>query len=393
METDISPLAKRLAEENNVNWRSLAGSGSSGRVVERDVLEYLARVMAGEEDLNPTAEPVPEGMEAWPEEDVQGYTATATAADEPTSEDDAMFGDEPAGAMPSVSATRNEGFVDDFEDDIDEDIFLFDDDETEPPTTQDAYTETFGATPSSFEADTATSEPDEVNLDDAFSADAPVAFTNDDADEDITVTQDAVEADALEDDLFALDEPTTDVDEDVSLFVGEAVVSDEPVTFDEDMSAATVVDEPVADDESTYADDFAADTFAVEEGVEEDSSALTDADDAETALTDPTADEVDTAFAELETADEDAVEPVAVAATAAPDVTAETSLPFVSYGVLLRRRVDLGAVTGAQVAIGQELGQEPVSPTSLLLRAAAKAAREHQFAGIGLVTLGQPRER
>ena len=38
-----------------------------------DVLNYLARVMAGEEDLNPTAEPVPDGMEAWPEEDVRAH--------------------------------------------------------------------------------------------------------------------------------------------------------------------------------------------------------------------------------------------------------------------------------------------------------------------------------
>ena len=73
MEPNIAPLAKRLAEENNVNWRGLSGSGSDGRIIERDVLEYLAKVMAGEESVNPTAEPVPEGMDAWPEEDVKGF--------------------------------------------------------------------------------------------------------------------------------------------------------------------------------------------------------------------------------------------------------------------------------------------------------------------------------
>jgi hypothetical protein len=71
--TDIAPLARRLAEENNVEWRRLRGSGERGRVVERDVLEYLARVMAGEEDLDPTPEPVPEGMQAWPDEDVRAF--------------------------------------------------------------------------------------------------------------------------------------------------------------------------------------------------------------------------------------------------------------------------------------------------------------------------------
>ena len=69
----IVPLAQRLAEENNVDWRNLSGSGPDGSVTEVDVLNYLARVMAGEEDLNPTAEPVPEGMEAWPEEDVRAH--------------------------------------------------------------------------------------------------------------------------------------------------------------------------------------------------------------------------------------------------------------------------------------------------------------------------------
>ncbi|MEX2501127.1 MAG: E3 binding domain-containing protein, partial [Trueperaceae bacterium] len=69
MDPDIAPLAKRLAEENNVDWRTLRGSGTDGRIVERDVLDYLARVMAGDEDVNPTPEPVPDGVDAWPDAD------------------------------------------------------------------------------------------------------------------------------------------------------------------------------------------------------------------------------------------------------------------------------------------------------------------------------------
>ena len=68
MEPSISPLAKRLAEENNVSWHLLEGSGPSGRVVERDVLEYLARVMSGEAASNPIPEPLPEGVATWPED-------------------------------------------------------------------------------------------------------------------------------------------------------------------------------------------------------------------------------------------------------------------------------------------------------------------------------------
>jgi hypothetical protein len=98
-EPDIAPLARRLAEENNVDWRRLSGTGEDGRVVERDVLGYLARVMAGEEAIDPTPEPVPEGMEAWPADDVGRYAAS-DGDDEPTSpptlDDDLFLFEDPA---------------------------------------------------------------------------------------------------------------------------------------------------------------------------------------------------------------------------------------------------------------------------------------------------------
>lgn len=84
-EPDISTLARRLAEQNNVDWRSLNGSGPDGKVVERDVLDYLSRVMSGSEALDPTPEPLPEGMEAWPEQDLaafrQGVSEGASSLD------------------------------------------------------------------------------------------------------------------------------------------------------------------------------------------------------------------------------------------------------------------------------------------------------------------------
>jgi hypothetical protein len=98
-EPDIAPLARRLAEENNVDWRRLSGTGEDGRVVERDVLGYLARVMAGEEAIDPTPEPVPEGMEAWPADDVGRYAASE-GDDDPTSpptlDDDLFLFEDPA---------------------------------------------------------------------------------------------------------------------------------------------------------------------------------------------------------------------------------------------------------------------------------------------------------
>lgn len=64
----IAPETQRLAEDNNVEWRVLKGSGEGGEVLERDVLAYLTRVMLGEEAADPTPEPLPEGLSAWPEE-------------------------------------------------------------------------------------------------------------------------------------------------------------------------------------------------------------------------------------------------------------------------------------------------------------------------------------
>lgn len=115
-ERGITRLARRLAEENNVDWRSLSGSGEDGQIVEMDVLDYLARVMAGEEALDPTPEPLPEGLEAWPDQDRFGTGAgEANAWDEAAADDD--------------------GF------DFAEDIFLFDD-ETPAEATSDSDQDT-----------------------------------------------------------------------------------------------------------------------------------------------------------------------------------------------------------------------------------------------------------
>lgn len=58
-EPKITPLARRLAEENGIDWRKLQGTGPDGLIVERDILAYLAKVMAGEVDLPPARGPAP----------------------------------------------------------------------------------------------------------------------------------------------------------------------------------------------------------------------------------------------------------------------------------------------------------------------------------------------
>ncbi|WP_038048386.1 E3 binding domain-containing protein [Thermus caliditerrae] len=67
-EPRITPLARRLAEENGIDWRRLKGTGPDGTIVERDILAFLAKVMAGEVDLPPMPEEPPPVL---PEEDLK----------------------------------------------------------------------------------------------------------------------------------------------------------------------------------------------------------------------------------------------------------------------------------------------------------------------------------
>ncbi|QFP77628.1 E3 binding domain-containing protein [Deinococcus sp. AJ005] len=59
----IAPLAKILAEANGIEWQQLRGSGSGGTVIEQDILNYLSRIMSGEEE--PPSTPVDEMPEGW----------------------------------------------------------------------------------------------------------------------------------------------------------------------------------------------------------------------------------------------------------------------------------------------------------------------------------------
>lgn len=217
MEPDIAPLAKRLAEENNVSWQQLNGSGANGKIVERDVLEYLARVMAGEEALNPTPEPVPEGMEAWPEEDTQGFAVqqaapVSTMVEDPP-EDNLLDTD-----LDDLLDVSDDAFLADFSDDSvgltseasdDEDIFLFDDDLGDNLTEEDNSASSLIA-----EAEVASEEA----ADDAFAA---VEF------------EDSLEFN-LEDDVAAQD--------DFSLQASEASEEVEDLLFAEDDSAELATD-------------------------------------------------------------------------------------------------------------------------------------------------------
>lgn len=72
-EPNITPLARRLAEENGIDWRNLEGSGPDGTIVERDILAFLAKVMAGEVELPPQPE------DAQPPEEIPDITQVQEA--------------------------------------------------------------------------------------------------------------------------------------------------------------------------------------------------------------------------------------------------------------------------------------------------------------------------
>ncbi len=108
-EVQISPLAKRLAEENSIDWRKIRGTGPEGRVIERDILTYLARIMSGEADL--PAEPdksEPAGPSSMPAA-VPGNVANFAAASAGLAKEgvdlSALIGGFPAVAATSIYQT------------------------------------------------------------------------------------------------------------------------------------------------------------------------------------------------------------------------------------------------------------------------------------------------
>jgi len=64
MEPMIAATARQLAEENGLDWRRIQGSGTGGQISEGDVLDYLMRVMSGEEELpEGSVDPIPATLE------------------------------------------------------------------------------------------------------------------------------------------------------------------------------------------------------------------------------------------------------------------------------------------------------------------------------------------
>lgn len=429
MEPEIAPLAKRLAEENNVNWRALTGSGANGRILERDVLEYLARVMAGEEDLNPTSEPLPEGLDAWPEDDVKSYYGVDTLAETPDFtpdiEDTSLFVD---AAEPALVT----------QDTIGEDIFLVDEEDLSVAPTSSHEAVVYDSSLNNLDDDMS-DVYGALTLDDmgvggsldldgemeAFTQDAPslesfepvveetiedlsVEPMLDSFEEPAQVIADSfnqqdfsdtaslfVEESAPVEEAFAalVSEPIEDSFNDISAleeaaeFVGTSSVSDDIFADPEMISASydsIISDENTSEnvfvDEVTVQDTFVEDVVSQDIFVEETSSAeipvATEWQEPEVAAATWSEPEYIAESSEVLAPVTMVGAGIALGATQGTSFSqlSASTLPLVTYGVLLRRHIDLSTLIQAQHAVAEEFGREdPMVMTCFLLRAAAKA--------------------
>ncbi|MFC3832741.1 MULTISPECIES: E3 binding domain-containing protein [Deinococcus] len=123
----IAPLAKILAEANGIDWQHLRGTGDGGMIVEQDILNYLSRIMTGEEEPPSTPVDVPPpdwngDMNAMP--DLSGVSADQLTRAGVESDLTSLMG-QPAVSSPQVPATPAAALDDDLE-------FELDDAEPEP---------------------------------------------------------------------------------------------------------------------------------------------------------------------------------------------------------------------------------------------------------------------
>lgn len=412
---DIAPLARRLAEENNVDWRRLRGSGDDGRVVERDVLEYLARVMAGEEAVDPTPEPVPDGMEAWPEDDARAFESDDDLDDlsEPTStvEDDIfLFEDTPAGAPPLQEPDAT-GFADadrppglllaeparDDEDVDEEDLLVAGDAEPLPPEHTPKPAAAFRA-PGRHGDDAAATAETDPDLPELFASsdegepwqDTPPAVFGDDAEAagDVRSTPASRQGpsldDALEDAEPEIYDGASGFDEGLEL---DEVEVDEPLLVpDDQLDAVPSLDAPVGDApvDAALVADVPVDDVPV------DAALVGDAPVGDAPVGAAPVDDVPVDAAPVADAATEA--PLLVPPPAAPgsDETTQapqpSALPLLSYGRVWRRQVDLSALVAAQADLAIELGRDsPLPLSAFLVRAAHKALGGAGFVALALV--------
>ncbi|TVR87303.1 MAG: hypothetical protein EA416_14670 [Trueperaceae bacterium] len=392
---NIAPLARRLAEENNVDWRRLRGSGDEGRVVERDVLEYLARVMAGDEAIDPTPEPVPEGMQAWPDADVRAGRAEAERDEvEPTSTiDDDIFlfddgssdgdGDREGAAEPDddgllwsdagslggevdLDARAAAPAVEVEMDDLEEDLLVEGDDEPEPR--DDAPSDESDGVGSVALGAPSGDRASDPGLPDLFGpgpsqptdGDEPPALFAEDDDEGYGAPSAWASGPELGDETD--DEPTWGANAEM----GAVPSIDEPTA-----ARDGVLSDRLPSDDADAADEPADVDDGVDDDVDDDVPAdlAVSLDDAHVR-----SDEPDDVGLDVGLADGASAPPVAVPSPHAGQATIGRDVPLLRHRHVWRRQVDLTALVAAQADLAVDLGRDdPVPIGAFLLRAGQKA--------------------
>jgi len=377
MDPDIAPLAQRLAEENNVDWRTLSGTGTDGRIVERDVLDYLAKVMAGEADIDPTPEPLPDGMDAWTDDEGRPIDAPRAAGGTDAQQGESRSA--PAGPSGAVE-------------DADEDLLLAGDDLLvgNDDALAEGVTEAEAGAPNLF-----ASEPPqgraEVSHDAADGAPAsPDLFVDgDDEAADLASTSDAIfdfgglpGDEARQEPAHEPDEELEDTFEfgDPEAASGAARMRSEGGQAGVQSVAAEAQADEAQADEAQAQESHSYDPPADEPAFE---APAFEAPTREAPTHEPPAYEEEESVPEHvaplptprgEPREEPRVEPVIVHPSAASE-----RWPLARTRTVLRRNVDLDAVVALQRSVSLEAGREHVSSVAVLLRAARFAAARLAF--------------
>jgi len=342
-------------------------------VVERDVLEYLARVMAGEEAIDPTPEPLPEGMAQWPGEalwpgqDVP-RPQPADSFNDFSDFDDVRFAEPETGLARAVTPYAEAPVVKEPRSFIDESILLLDDEGAAPEVWEAEPTLVVEEEPGAVRSSQGFDEPD------GFDEPAVLAAKDEDGWREFPRHDEGWPEPAGE--IIELDtEPAVAKveavaprarDEDDWRSFADRDEDDAVWSEAEVLELDAVADHAVTDDVQVVPVAWAADdqlSFTDRGEPEPDGEMLTLADEAMAPVVAKPVlpDAFASAFAED--------------ASVAPAII-PGALPLVSYGVMLRRHINLTALAEAQRAAGRELSDgTPIQPSAFLLRAAAKALR------------------
>ena len=327
-EPNITPLARRLAEENGIDWRALEGSGPDGTIVERDILAFLAKVMAGEVELPPQPE------DAAPPEEIPDINQVQQALAREGVDLEELVPGITSETVPESAALEEEDVL--FELDFDE----------EPPVEPKPETDFFAIDESAATAPEHPAEPPEPEPIAEELPPRPAPSPWEPAAEVVESPEETLEE--LEEDFSweaAVEETAAPAEA-----AGE-IAAEEP--FDEAAGWEVIEEAEVGAEEAAGATPVEA--AAVEPEAEEEVSPA----EPEAQLGEPVSLE-----SELE------AEPEAAAAEAA-----EAPTQPVAYPPAFRRAVDLGALEKARSDLS-EAWKKDVPPSLLLFRAVERALAE-----------------